>query len=91
LPGAPTTLKATARPNGVDLTWQPPSSGGTPTSYLVYRGTSPNTLVLLTPLGNVTKYSATGLTKNVTYYFQVSAKNIAGEGPRSATVSAKAR
>jgi hypothetical protein len=43
---------------------------------------------LVATLGTATTFNNNGLTKGVTYYFQVSATNSAGEGPRSAMVSA---
>jgi subtilisin family serine protease len=88
-PGAPQNLTARAKKNAVQLSWQAPSSGGAPTGYKVYRGTSSSNLTFVATLNTSTSFNNTGLTRGVTYFFQVSATNSAGEGPRSATVSAK--
>src|SRR5947209_9010117 len=84
-PSAPTNLAATAGNAQVGLTWQAPgSNGGSPiTNYKVYRGTSSNGETLLATIGNVLTYTDTAVTNGVTYYYQVSAVNGAGEGPRS--------
>ena len=81
-------LGVRAKKGGVQLSWQAPSSGGSPTGYFVYRGTSPTTLTRVATLGTTTTYNSNGLTKGVTYYFQVSAVNSSGEGARSSTASA---
>src|SRR5437660_955282 len=89
-PSAPTNLVATAGNAQVGLTWQAPASnGGSPiTNYRIYRGTSSNGETLLATIGNVLTYTDTAVTNGVTYYYQVSAVNGAGEGPRSNEASA---
>src|SRR5213595_937564 len=89
-PGAPQGLVATAGDATVTLTWSAPNSnGGSPiTNYRIYRGTSSNGETLLATIGNVLTYSDTSVTNGVTYYYQVSAMNGAGEGPRSNEASA---
>src|SRR5207302_1645327 len=89
-PSAPTNLVATAGNAQVGLTWQAPgSNGGSPiTNYRIYRGTSSNGETLLATIGNVLTYTDTAVTNGVTYYYQVSAVNGAGEGPRSNEASA---
>src|SRR5467141_363543 len=89
-PSAPTNLVATAGNAQVGLTWQAPASnGGSPISnYRIYRGTSSNGETLLATIGNVLTYTDTTVTNGVTYYYQVSAVNAAGEGPRSNEASA---
>src|SRR5205807_1058163 len=89
-PSAPTNLVATAGNAQVTMTWQAPASnGGSPiTNYRIYRGTSSNGETLLATIGNVLTYTDTAVTNGVTYYYQVSAVNGAGEGPRSNEVSA---
>src|SRR5256884_188853 len=84
-PSAPKNLAATAGNAQVTLTWQAPASnGGSPiTNYRIYRGTSSNGETLLATIGNVLTYTDTAVTNGVTYYYQVSAVNGAGEGPRS--------
>jgi len=89
-PGAPQGLGATAGDATVTLTWSAPSSnGGSPiTNYKIYRGTSSNGETLKATIGNVLTYTDTTVTNGVTYYYQVSAVNAAGEGPRSNEASA---
>src|SRR5438552_2355486 len=89
-PGAPQGLSAAPGDATVSLTWSPPSSnGGSPiTNYRVYRGFTSGGETLLTTLGVVTSYSDTAVTNGVTYYYEVSALNNVGEGPRSSEVSA---
>jgi hypothetical protein len=89
-PSAPTNLVATAGNAQVGLTWQAPASnGGSPiTNYKIYRGTSSNGETLLATIGNVLTYTDTAVTNGATYYYQVSAVNAAGEGPRSNEASA---
>src|SRR2546422_4371907 len=89
-PSAPQNLVAPAGNAQVGLTWQAPASnGGSPISnYRIYRGTSSNGETLKATIGNVLTYTDTAVTNGVTYYYQVSAVNAAGEGPRSNEASA---
>src|SRR5436190_237060 len=89
-PSAPQNLAATGGNAQVGLTWQAPAStGGSPiTNYRIYRGTSSTGETLLATIGNVLTYTDTSVTNGVTYYYQVSAVNGAGEGPRSNEASA---
>src|SRR5205809_169233 len=89
-PSAPQNLAATGGNAQVTLTWQAPASnGGSPiTNYRIYRGTSSNGETLKATIGNVLTYTDTTVTNGVTYYYQVSAVNAAGEGPRSNEASA---
>src|SRR5947199_3825661 len=89
-PSAPQNLAATGGNAQVTLTWQAPASdGGSPiTNYKIYRGLAPTTETLLATVGNVLTYTDTSVTNGVTYYYQVSAVNGAGEGPRSNEASA---
>src|SRR5437763_5204929 len=89
-PSAPQDLAATGGNAQVTLTWQAPASnGGSPiTNYRIYRGTSSSGETLKATIGNVLTYTDTTVTNGVTYYYQVSAVNAAGEGPRSNEASA---
>src|SRR5205823_5493062 len=89
-PGAPQGLVASPGDATVTLTWSAPiSNGGSPvTNYRIYRGTSSNGETLLTTIGNALTYSDTAVTNGATYYYQVSATNAIGEGPRSNEASA---
>ena len=70
----------------VTLAWAPPASNGGAviTGYRVYRGTAPGRASILAYLGVVSTFTDTAVTKGVTYYYQVTAVNLVGEGPRSA-------
>ena len=89
-PSAPRNLAATGGNTQVTLNWQAPASdGGSPlTNYKIYRGSAPGAESLLTTVGNVLTYTDGAVTNGVTYYYQVSAVNSAGEGPRSNEASA---
>ena len=78
-PAAPTNLNATASQGQVSLSWT--TSAGA-TSYNVYGGSNYYALPLLGSTTN-TSYTATGLSPNTYYYFQISAVSGAGEGPQS--------
>ncbi len=88
-PSAPAVFPPTAGDAQVALSWLAPSSdGGSPiTGYNLYRGTIAAAESLVAELGNVLSYTDAGLTNGVTYYYQVSAVNGAGEGQRSSEVS----
>ena len=90
IPSAPQNLVATEGDSSVTLTWSAPASNGgaSITAYKVYGGTSSGGQALLATLGNVLTFTDSGLTNGQTYYYQVSAVNAAGEGPRSAEDSA---
>src|SRR5207245_11325591 len=74
----------------VTLSWQAPTSdgGSAITNYTVYRGTSAGGETLLTTLGTVLTYVDPGLANSQTYYFEVTATNGVGEGPKSTEASA---
>lgn len=92
-PGTPTAPQALhARTTGaqVNLAWQPPvSQGSSPiTNYRVYRGTSSGAESFLVEIGDSLTYSDSDVSNGSTYFYQVSAVNTAGEGPRGAEISA---
>lgn len=90
LPGPPIGLGAAAGSGHVALSWSPPADiGGSPiTNYKVYRSASSGGEVLAATVGNVTGYSDTNVESGKTYYYKVSAVNVAGEGPQSSEISA---
>src|SRR5205809_931795 len=89
-PGAPQGLSATPGDTTVSLTWSPPSSNGGSliTNYRIYRSTTGGGETPQATIGNVLTYSDTAVTNGVTYYYEVSALNNVGEGPRSSEASA---
>jgi uncharacterized protein (UPF0548 family)/fibronectin type 3 domain-containing protein len=89
-PSAVQNLQAMAGSARVVLTWQAPASGGSSaiTGYKVYRGTASGSGTLLATVGTVLTYADNAATNGVTYYYQVSAINAVGEGPRSNEASA---
>ena len=88
-PTAPSSLAATAGNGQVTLSWSPPAAnGGRPvTGYNVY--ISPTAGQEGTKVASVagTTYTATGLSNDTTYYFEVTATNVLGEGPASPQVA----
>src|SRR5271157_4135954 len=82
---APQNFIAICENGQVALSWTAPlNNGGSPiTGYRIYQGTTSHGETLITAIGNMTSYTSTGLTNGQTYYFQVSAINVNGEGPRS--------
>ncbi|MCJ2556432.1 MAG: right-handed parallel beta-helix repeat-containing protein [Candidatus Thermoplasmatota archaeon] len=91
VPGPPIGLGVSAGNSLVTLTWIPPiDDGGSPvTHYSVYRGTSSGNETYLTTPGNILTYEDVGLTNGLTYYYQVTASNVVGEGEISSEVSAR--
>ena len=89
-PSSPLGLAAVAGNTHVTLNWQAPASdgGSAITNYTVYRGTSSGGETLLTTLGTVLTYVDPGLANGQTYYYEVTATNGVGEGPKSTEASA---
>ena len=88
VPGTP-TLTATAGNATVHLSWTTPANGGSAiTGYKIYRSTTSGTETLLSTLGVVTTYDDNTAVNGTTYWYQVTAVNVPGEGPRSTEKSA---
>jgi fibronectin type 3 domain-containing protein len=86
VPAAPPLKSAAPGDRRVDLSWSvPPSNGGGWVgSYRVYRATSSGAETLLSTVGPITTdFRDTSVVNGTTYYYQVTAVNSAGEGPRS--------
>jgi parallel beta-helix repeat protein len=92
-PSPPQGLTITARDSAAILNWTTPSSIGTGpiTDYRIFRGTSTGGESYLghTSSGSARTFNDSGLTNGQTYYYQVSAVNLAGEGPRCSEKAAK--
>jgi hypothetical protein len=78
--------------NQVTLTWNAPTSGGAPTGYKLYLGTSntspPNNVINGTNVGNVTSYLLpTNLNANTTYYWRIVPTNSYGDATCSTNFS----
>jgi FG-GAP repeat/Fibronectin type III domain/Bacterial Ig domain len=91
---APQNLRLSATADRVVLSWQAPSSdgGATVDAYRIFRGIAPGEAAYIIsvssdPVKGVQLHFDTGLVEGVTYYYQVSAVNEAGEGPRSDEVA----
>jgi len=90
VPGAPTSLAATASTGKIVLTWVAPTSNGgaSITGYDIYRGTSAGAESSITTVGTVLTYTDTSVTGGTTYYYEVAAINSAGTGDQSNEVHA---
>jgi hypothetical protein len=91
VPGQPSNLAATIGDKSVELSWSPPSNGGSAiTDYIVeYRlslGGSWSSFDVGS--GGDTSATLTGLSNDNSYDFRVSAVNAIGQGPPSPVVSA---
>ncbi|MCI4323053.1 MAG: hypothetical protein L3K03_03375 [Thermoplasmata archaeon] len=79
-PTAPSAVGVSPGPQSdtLNLSWTPPVSGGGGVAYHVYRSTSPGSG--FTAIGTVTSpsFEDTGLTGGQTYWYSVSAANVAG-------------
>lgn len=87
-PAAPVIDEISAGRGTVTIRWTPPAdTGGVPlTGFAVYRRSAGGNATLLTSLPFQLQFTDTGLAFDQAYYYQVSALNAMGEGPRS-TVS----
>ena len=91
VPGAPGLASATGGDHNVTLFWQAPSQNGSPISgYNIYRSTAPGAETLLASIAPATTFTDTTAANGSTYYYEVSAVNGVGEGPRSSERSATA-
>jgi hypothetical protein len=80
LPGVPGQPTGTAGDGSAIISWDPPSSGGAPTSYTVT--SSPGGLTC-TAIAPATTCEITGLTNGVFYTFSVRAANASGNSTSS--------
>jgi hypothetical protein len=85
VPSAPANLTATTGNGTVTLHWAG-STGGSPTSYHIYRGSMSDgeaTTPIATTNGTTTTFTSTGLTNHRTYFYQVTGDNAVGASPAS--------
>ncbi|MDD1770608.1 MAG: fibronectin type III domain-containing protein [Methanomassiliicoccales archaeon] len=85
-PPAPSGLELVAGDAAVTMSWQAPSSNGGSaiTSYLVYRGTSPSSLVQISEVASNSTTDTTAA-NGVHYFYAVAARNSIGIGPMCPT------
>jgi outer membrane protein assembly factor BamB/predicted transcriptional regulator len=85
IPTAPQNLQGIGGNARVDLTWTAPSDdgGSTITNYSIYIGTISGHKTFLVKVGNVNTYQDNTVTEGHRYYYEVTATNSIGEGPRS--------
>ena len=83
-PGPPIGLTATSSGSSVQLSWNPPTTGGTATGYIIEAGGAPGMANLARfPTGSTaTSFAATGVGVG-TYYVRVLATNAVGASPPS--------
>ncbi len=91
VPTAPQNLSAKSGDSYVVLLWDPPTSdGGAAINwYNIYRGNSSENITIFDTIDNATMYNDTYVTNNITYYYLITAVNVAGEGENSSRVTAK--
>jgi fibronectin type 3 domain-containing protein len=83
-PTPPVLTGAVSAVGSISLTWtQPPCSGGSPSGYRVYRGTSSGSETLLASLGTTTSFTDATAASGTTYFYEVAAANPVGESSRS--------
>lgn len=92
LPGPPTSLTATGGTGKVTLGWSAATSGGPAQSFNVYRATSAGAEGTVPYATGVAAASFTdaAVTPGVTYYYEVTAVNSAGESGKSTEAAAAA-
>src|SRR5437867_4766481 len=90
-PSAPTDIWIRPGNGSLELHWRAPLDDGMSpiTGYRIYRSTDPGQEALFAEVGNVDTWTDTDVTNGETYYYQLSALNAYGEGPRSGAVSAQ--
>jgi len=84
-PTAPQDLVITESNDFLALLWDKPAYDGCMpvTNYNIYKGIASGALQVYKTIGNTEYFIDEEISKGVTYYYQVSAVNAIGEGPRS--------
>ena len=82
-PNAPSGLTSTVTSGTITLSWNAPSAGCAPTSYMLQAGsTSGSSALANSSVGNVTRFVATGVGSG-SYYIRVVAANAFGQSAAS--------
>jgi hypothetical protein len=83
-PGAPSGLTTSASGSTVSLSWRAPSSGGSPSAYVIEAGSAPglSNLASFSTGSTATSFSSGGVGSG-TYYLRVKAANPAGTSAAS--------
>lgn len=82
-PNAPSGLASSASGSTLTLSWNAPSGGCAPTSYILQAGLTPGSSALANSnIGSVTRFVATGV-GNGSYYIRVVAANAFGQSAAS--------
>ena len=90
MPGVPIRFKATAGPFKINLEWD--QNTDDTAGYRIFGGTDQSALTLITDLPSINYifYSHTGLNASETYYYEISAYDLAGnESARTEMISIK--
>jgi hypothetical protein len=83
-PGTPTNVTVSSTGSTVTITWNAPTTGGTPTSYYIEAGSSPGLEDLANfNTGSTATSFSTGGVPNGRYYVRIRASNAAGTSPAS--------
>lgn len=93
LPEPPANVRARGAVGGsITLNWEPPASvggSGAPTGYVIYRSSDGYGFGNPISVGNVTRYTVTGLAAGVDHYFRIAAVNAGGESMPSEVVGCR--
>lgn len=89
-PSVPLNPNATTGNLQVLLAWETPTSNGgsSITKYNIYRSTTSGGVYLYIGSSTVLSYLDSGLTNGATYYYRITAVNIAGESPQTNYIGA---
>lgn len=86
VPGAPGNFTVAFSGRSVFMTWTAPSTGGTPTGYVLEAGSRSGAADLAAiPLSAATSFSASGVPDGV-FWLRVRAANASGSGPASSDI-----
>ena len=90
-PTAPLDLQVNPAVSSIAVSWAPPSdNGGLPLGYRIYRWTASEPEAIISENPRNKSFNDTAVVVGVTYHYYVSAVNVVGEGPPSATVAVQA-